>query len=405
MLRGRRIVIGVSGGIAAYKTCELVRLCVKEGAEVQVMMTPNATQFVQPLTFEALSGREVVVDAFDRQHATSTEHIALARWGELVVIAPATANTLAKAAHGIADNFVTATILSTLTPVVFVPAMNTAMWNAPATRRNRATLAEYGYVVTPTGSGELACGEEGDGRMLEPRQIMDHLVRALPKAGPLKGKRVMVTAGPTPEPIDPVRLITNRSSGKMGVALAQEAVGMGAEVVFVHGPIQVDVPWGAECVAVGTAEEMHGAIMDRIGDADALVMAAAVADFRPETVSEQKIKKADAGLTLTLTRTRDILQHVGEVKTKQFVVGFAMESDPAAAAERARDRLTRKNLDMIALNVIGEPGAGFGVDTNHVTLFFRDGRSEDLALMSKREVAGAILRHVAEGLRLSADGA
>lgn len=394
MLRGRRIVIGVTGGIAAYKTCELVRRCIKAGAQVRVVMTAHATEFVRPLTFESLSGSAVVTDMFACHTGTATEHIALARWGELIVVAPATANILAKTAHGIADDFLSTLLISTYGPVLFVPAMNTAMLKAPATQRNIALLTEMGYVVTSTGSGGLADGEVGEGRMLEPAEIVHHIVRVLPKVGPLKGRRVMVSAGPTPEPVDPVRVITNRSSGKMGVALAEVAAGMGADVTFIHGPLGVPLPAGAEAIPVQTAAEMCRAVLAHLPSIDALAMAAAVADYRPANVSEAKIKKGAERLTLDLVRTRDILREVARKKDRQVVVGFALETDPAKANERARDRIKTKSLDLVVLNLVGAEGSPFGADTNRVTFFWPDGRDEALPAMDKRDVARQVWERV-----------
>jgi len=396
MLRGRRIVIGVTGGIACYKTCELVRLCVKAGAEVKVVMTEHATEFVAPLTFETLSGHDVVVGMYGRNRAMSTEHIAMARWAEIIVIAPATANILAKAAHGIADDFLSTMIIATYSPVMFVPAMNTAMLKAPATQRNIPLLLESGYHITPTGKGELADGEVGEGRMIEPREIMHHLVRALPRSGILAGKRVLVTAGPTEEPVDPVRVFTNRSSGRMGVALAEIAAGMGAHVTFVHGPLAVPQPIGADSMAVGTAQQMMDAVLTRFPETNVLVMAAAVADYRPKTVADQKIKKTTDTLTIEMERTPDILASVARKKKPgQIVVGFAVETEAEKADKRALERLQKKSLDMIALNVIGEKGVGFGTDTNRVTLFCRDGSKTELPLMEKREIARIMWERIA----------
>jgi len=394
MLRERRVVIGVTGGIAAYKTCELVRLCIKAGAQVRVAMTAHATEFVRPLTFESLCGSPVVTDLFGRHTETAMEHITVARWGELIVVAPATANILAKAAHGIADDFLSTLLISTYNPVLFVPAMNTAMLKAPATQRNIATLKEMGYLVAPTGSGDLADGEVGEGRMLEPAEIMHHLVRALPKIGPLSGRRVTVTAGPTPEPVDPVRVITNRSSGKMGVALAEIAAGMGADVTFIHGPLSVGLPAGAEAIPVETSAEMCEAVLRHLPSADALVMAAAVADYRPVAVSAQKIKKGTERLTLELARTQDILREVAAKKQRQVVVGFGLETDRDAAEAHARQRVGDKSLDLLVLNMAGEEGSAFGSDTNRVTLFWRDGRKEALPKMDKREVARHIWQRI-----------
>jgi len=395
MLRDRRIVIGVTGGIAAYKTCELVRLCLKAGADVHVAMTAHATRFVAPLTFEGLSHHPVITDMFDRSNAVASEHIALARWGELIAIAPATANILAKAAHGLADDFLSTLILATRAPVLFAPAMNTAMWEASATRRNVALLAEHGYLVTPTGCGEMAENEIGPGRMLEPREILHHIVRALPKVGPLAGRCVIVTAGPTPEPLDPVRVLTNRSSGKMGVALAEMAAGMGAEVTFIHGPLGVPLPAGADPVAVETADEMCRAVLEHLPAADALAMAAAVADYRPVQVARHKIKKGATGrMTLDLVPTVDILGEVAARKGRQVIVGFAVESEAEKAATRVRDRMERKSLDLVVLNMAGEEGSPFGADTNRVTIFPRVGQAEPLDELPKHEVARRIWERV-----------
>ena len=395
MLRKRRIVIGVTGGIAAYKTCELVRLCVKAGAEVRVAMTPHATEFVTPLSFEALCHSPVISDADGK---LSARHIELARWAEIVVVAPATANTMAKIAHGIADCFLTTLVLATRAPVVIAPAMNSVMWEAAATRRNVALLGELGHTVTPTGWGQMAEPEVGEGRMLEPAEIMHHLMRALPRVGPLAGRTVMVTAGPTPEPLDPVRVLTNRSSGKMGVAIGRMAVGMGAQVVFVHGPLQVPPPPGADAIPVETAQEMCDAVLAHLPRVDALVMAAAVADFRAADVHAQKIKKAAAAaggkMILELVLTPDILSEVARRKAHQIVVGFAMETDAFEAERHVRDRMERKDLDMTVLNMLGEPGAGFSADTNRVTIYRRGGSAEPLPLMAKEEVARAIWERV-----------
>ncbi len=406
MLSDRRIVIGVTGGIAAYKTCELVRLCVKAGADVRVAMTRNAAEFVTPLTFGALTRNPVITGMFadsprgalatDESNApTPTQHIELARWAELVFIAPATANILAKAAHGLADDFLNTFILATTAPVAFAPAMNATMWGATVTQRNCNLVREFGHTVLPTGYGQMAEPETGEGRMLEPHELFDHLVRLLPKRGPLAGRRIIVSGGPTPEAIDPVRVITNRSSGKMGIALAEMAAAMGAETTFVHGPIATHGPAGAERVAVGSADEMYEAVMERLPGADALVMAAAVADYRPATRATEKIKKRAADLSIDLVPTTDILAEAGKRKERQVLVGFAMETDRDKAPGHVRDRIERKNLDLVVLNIIGEEGAGFGVDTNRVTLFRREGDPEELPLMSKREVAARIWQTVA----------
>ncbi len=400
-LGGCRVVIGVTGGIAAYKVCELVRLCVRAGAEVRVVMTRSACEFVTPLTFETLSHHPVVTAMFGGDSDTPdgaairTQHIELARWAEVLFVAPATANIMAKATHGIADDFLSTLILATNAPIAFAPAMNSTMWNAQVTQRNAVILREFGHTVLPTGRGQMAEPEVGDGRLLEPAELFDHLLRLLPKRGPLAGRRVIVTGGPTPEPIDPVRVITNRSSGKMGVALAEVAAALGAEVMFIHGPLTVPLPAGADSVSVETADEMHRAVVERLPNADALIMAAAVADYRPRERAEQKIKKHAGNLSIDLVPTTDILSDVATRKDRQVIVGFAMETDSAKADEHVRDRIARKDLDLVALNMIGEPGAGFGVDTNRITLYHRNGAREALPLMGKRAAAKRICEALA----------
>lgn len=395
-LGGRRIVIGVTGGIAAYKVCELIRLCIRAGADVRVVMTRNACEFVTPMTFETLSHHPVVTAMFGGYSDTPdsaairTQHIELARWAEVLLVAPATANIMAKAAHGIADDFLSTLLLATQAPIAFAPAMNTTMWNAQVTQRNAAILRELGHTVLPTGRGQMAEPEVGEGRLLEPAELFDRLLRLLPKRGPLTGRRIIVTGGPTPEPIDPVRVITNRSSGKMGVALAEVAAALGAEVTFIHGPITVPLPAGAESIPVETADEMHRAVVERLPNIDALIMAAAVADFRPRKRAEQKIKKHTGDLSIDLVPTIDILSDVATRKDRQVIIGFAMETDTTKADEHVRDRIARKNLDLVALNMIGEPGAGFAVDTNRITLYHRNGMREALPLMGKRAAAKRI---------------
>jgi phosphopantothenoylcysteine decarboxylase/phosphopantothenate--cysteine ligase len=391
---GARILLGITGGIASYKAGWLARLLTKAGATVDVVMTPAATEFIGPITFEGLTGRPVHTGLFDP--GRPLDHIALAREAMLIVVAPATADFLARAASGQANDLLTACLLATSSPVLLVPAMNDHMWAHPQTRRNVAHLRELGYLVLDPDEGMLAAGEgTGPGRMPEPETIFAHVGRVLERQTPgaLAGKRVLVTAGATRESIDPVRFISNHSSGKMGVAVAAAAWRRGAAVDLVAGSLSVPVPVGVRSLTAATTQDMADAVARLLPETDVLVMAAAPADFRPADPARHKIKKTSAPPTLALAPTPDILvatttaRRVGSV-----IVGFALETDDAVAS--GRTKLASKNLDMIVVNDATEPGAGFGVDTNRVTVLTRDGGDEPLPLMSKAGVADAILDRV-----------
>jgi phosphopantothenoylcysteine decarboxylase/phosphopantothenate--cysteine ligase len=393
---GRRILLGVSGGIAAYKAGWLSRLLTHAGAEVDVVMTRAATEFVGPVTFEGLTGRAVHTDIFARGRAL--DHIRLAREAHAVVVAPATADFLARAAQGRGDDLLAACLLATEAPVLLVPAMNDRMWAHPQTRANAAHLREIGYRVLEPEEGMLAAGEgTGPGRMPEPETIFAHVGRLL-ESRDLAGRRIVVTAGPTREPVDPVRFISNRSSGKMGAALAAAAWRRGADVTLVAGAIEVAPPAGVSVVRVESTDEMANAVARALPGADALVMAAAPADFRPERMAEQKIKKSSAPESISLAPTRDILASTVPCRRPgAVVVGFALETENLIA--NARQKLESKGLDLIVANSATEEGSAFGADANHVTLIGRDGAAEELSLRPKSEVADAILDRVEALLR------
>lgn len=389
---GTRILLGVTGGIASYKSAWLARLLVKAGAEVDVVMTRAATEFVGAITFEALTGRPVHTGLFDPGRAL--DHIKLARGATAIVIAPATADFLARAATGQADDLLSAALLAATSPVLLVPAMNDHMWAHPQTRANVGHLRGLGYQILDPDEGMLAAGEgSGPGRMPEPEFIFAHVGRLLEPAGPLAGRRVLVTAGPTREPIDPVRFISNHSSGKMGVALAAASWRRGAEVDLIAGPLTVPTPPGVTVHAVESTEDMAHAVERLLPQSDVLVMAAAPADFRTATVAASKIKKTDAPPALTLASTTDILKATtGARRPGSVIVGFALETDDPLAG--GRTKLAGKELDMIVVNDATEAGAGFGVDTNRVTLLMRGGAEERLPLLPKPDVADAILDRV-----------
>lgn len=390
MLKDRRIVLGVSGGIAAYKACDLVSRLKKRGAQVRVVLTAHACQFVPPLTFETLSGNPAYTDAFDRKF--EIEHVALAKWADAVVVAPATANIMAKMAAGIADELLSTTLLAATAPVLIAPAMNTAMWKNPATQVNLETLRGRGARFVGPESGALACGDSDVGRMSEPAQIVEALEALLGEKRDFEGRTVMVTAGPTVERIDPVRFITNRSTGKMGYAIAEAAAARGARVTLVSGPVRLDVPRGVERVSVESSAQLCEAVLSRADAADAVIQAAAPADFTPETVADRKIKKTGGEMVLRLKPTTDIAAELGARKRPgQVLVAFAAETDNML--ENARGKLARKNADLVVANDVTRPGAGFGVDTNIVTLVTADD-VQALPQMTKRQVADAILDRV-----------
>ncbi|MGA9118829.1 MAG: bifunctional phosphopantothenoylcysteine decarboxylase/phosphopantothenate--cysteine ligase CoaBC [Bacteroidota bacterium] len=397
MLTGKHILLGVSGGIAAYKSPLIVRELVKMGAEVQVIMTPAATQFITPLTLGTLSRREVMVEMFPAGAGTAasrwTAHIDLALWADLMLIAPATADLLAKLTYGFADSFLAATVLALRCPLAVAPSMDVDMFHHPATQENLRILRARGVQILQPDTGELASGLSGEGRLPEPAAIagwVDTLIAQ--DKGSFTGRTILVTAGPTQEPIDPVRYIGNRSSGKMGFAIAGAARTWGANVILVAGPVALATPPGVERVDVATAAEMEEAVVSRLPGVDALIMSAAVADFRPDEAHATKIKRetmeAD-GFTLHLTPNPDILKKAGALKKRQVLVGFALETEDGL--DHARAKLASKNLDIIVLNNPLREGAGFGSDTNIVTLLFRDGTVKQLPRLSKTEVAGRIM--------------
>ncbi len=395
-LRSKTVLLGVSGGIAAYKAAELVRLFGRQGASVQVVMTENARHFVTPLTLQVLSDRPVCCDLFDIGLESEIGHIQVARSAHLAVIAPATANVIAKLAAGIADDYLTTVILATTAPVLVCPAMNTQMYLHPATRRNIDRLKSLNYSVMEPEVGELACNEEGPGRLPQPEAIVE-AARALLGAASLAGLRVLVSAGPTREPFDPVRFISNPSTGKMGYALAREAVRRGARVHLVSGPSALAPPAGVSVHAVTTAAQMNEVVGELARDMDIIVMAAAVSDYRPRERAAHKIKKRDEGLQVTLERTPDILAGLGRRKRPgQTLVGFAAETEQLIA--NAKEKLRRKNLDLIVANDLTEPGSGFASDTNRVKIIYRNGRIESLRCMDKADVA-AELWDLIEGYR------
>jgi phosphopantothenoylcysteine decarboxylase / phosphopantothenate---cysteine ligase len=387
---GRRVLLGVTGGIAAYKAIMVARELTQAGAVVDVVLTPSALEFLRPLSFEALTGRTAYTTPFTS--ADPLVHIRLARDADVVVVAPATANFLARAAAGMADDLLAAALLATEAPVVLCPAMNDRMYAHPQTQANLQRLGALGYRIAGPGVGPLAWGEgEGPGRLLEPREIVEHVGRALEGGTALSGRRVVVTAGPTREPIDPVRFIGNRSSGRMGYAIAAAAWRRGAEVILITGPSGLPIPTGVTAKRVETAEQMHEAVSVALPDADTLIMAAAVADFRPAEFARSKIKKGEAGVpTIALARTPDVLRETRSLRPDGcVVVGFALETD--SPLENGRRKLEAKGLDLLVLNDATEPGAGFEVSTNRVTLLRGDGSADELPLLGKDEVADRIL--------------
>ncbi len=387
VLHKKNILLGVSGGIAAYKAAALVRLLVKAEATVRVVMTKNAQEFVTPLTLQSLSGNPVSTDTFDLTQESEIGHIRLADTADLVLLAPATANLLAKLAHGIADDLLSTLLLVTRAPVVIAPAMNVHMYAHPATQANLKTLQRFGYSIIEPAAGELACGYEGTGRLAEPEQIVECVAATLTNKD-MQGEHVIVTAGPNCEPIDPVRFITNRSTGKMGFAMARIAQQRGAEVTLVSGPTALAAPFGVRLCSVRTALEMQQAVLAHYPRATIVVSAAAIADYRPAQTATQKIKKKDGDFSIPLTRNPDILAGLGQDKGSRLLVGFATETEDVL--HNAERKLYAKNLDMIVANDVTQEGAGFAGDTNIVTLLDRTGQQAPLPLMSKDAVAHAV---------------
>lgn len=389
MLKGKTVLLGVSGGIAAYKAAALASALVKQHAAVEVVMTKNATEFVTPLTFEQLTGRRVMVDTFDRNFSHQVEHIALAERTDLVIVAPATANVCAKFAHGLADDMLTTTVLACRCPKLIAPAMNTNMYENPVTQDNLKLLEHYGWEIIPPASGRLACGAVGKGKLPEPEVLLDYVMRFLAMPHDLEGKRVLVTAGPTQEALDPVRYLTNHSSGKMGCAIAKMAMLRGADVTLVCGPLSVTPPPFVKTVNVVSAQDMFDAVTALAPKSDLIFKAAAVADYTPAEYNDQKMKKSDNDLSIPLKRTQDILKYLGEHRIDgQVICGFSMETQNMI--ENSKKKLQSKNIDMICANNLKTEGAGFGVDTNVITVITKS-EVKELPLQSKESVANAIL--------------
>lgn len=392
MLKGKTVVLGVTGGIAAYKIASLASMLVKQHADVQVIMTENATNFITPTTFETLTGNKCLVDTFDRNFQFQVEHVALAKRADIFMIAPATANVIAKVAHGLADDMLTTTFLACKKPKYIVPAMNTQMYENPITQDNLDICRRYGMHVVEPASGYLACGDTGAGKMPEPELLMEYIMQELAFEKDMAGKKVLVTAGPTREAIDPVRYITNHSTGKMGYAIAQAAARRGAEVTLVSGPVNLKAPLGVNLVPVTSAGEMFQAVTEASSSQDVIIKAAAVADYRPKYVGTEKTKKKDGDMNLKMERTDDILAWLGNHRqTGQVLCGFSMETENML--ENSQAKLEKKHVDMIVANNLKTAGAGFGIDTNVVTIITKEG-AEELAMMTKEQVAHQLLNRI-----------
>ena len=389
MLKGKTILLGITGGIAAYKAAALTSALVKLHANVEVVMTEHATKFVAPLTYEQLSGNKVMVDTFDRNFVHQVEHIALAERTDLVMIAPATANVAAKLAHGLADDMLTTTVLACRCPKLIAPAMNTNMFENPVTQDNLEILRKYGWKVIAPASGRLACGAVGAGKMPEPETLVQHILKELAMPHDLAGKKVLVTAGPTQESLDPVRFLSNHSTGKMGYAIAKMAMLRGAQVTLVSGPTAIQPPMFVDVVNIKSAQDMYEAVCAHAEDSDFIFKAAAVADYTPLDYADNKMKKKDGDLSIPLKRTQDILQYLGSHRRDgQVICGFSMETENML--ENSRAKLVKKNVDMICANNLKVAGAGFGVDTNIITLITKEDMTE-LPLLSKEEAANEII--------------
>ena len=393
MVAGKHIVLGVTGSIAAYKIASLASMLVKQKADVTVIMTQNATNFINPITFETLTGNKCLVDTFDRNFEFQVEHVSLAKQADVFLVAPASANVIAKAAHGIADDMLTTTLLACTCPKIFAPAMNTRMYQNPIVQDNMKTLVGYGMEVINPASGYLACGDTGEGKMPEPEMLYEYIVKALtPKD--MAGKKVLVTAGPTQEKIDPVRYISNHSTGKMGYAIARAAMMHGAEVTLVSGKTSLQPPIHVNVVPVVSAADMAQAVKEMASEQDIIIKSAAVADYRPSVTADEKLKKKDDELSIELERTEDILAWLGAHRREgQFLCGFSMETENMV--ENSRAKLEKKNIDMIVANNLKQEGAGFGTDTNVVTLLTKE-ETVELPMMSKEEVADKLLDYIAE---------
>jgi len=399
ILEGKHIVLGVTGGIAAYKSVELLRILIKNGADVRVLMTKNASWFVGPLTFEALSGKPVCTDLFQAGHNARIGHIAWAEEASAVLVAPATANIIGKIAAGIADDALTTFLLAVTAPTLICPSMNTNMYLSKSVQRNLEQLENDGHQILRPDSGELACGVTGPGRMPDPDEIYNRLVKTIvPKD--LVGKQILITAGPTQEPMDPVRFVSNPSSGKMGFAIAAAAEQRGAHVILVSGPTTLSAPYGVDVIKVQTAQQMAEAVFERVAQAEIVIKAAAVSDFRPEKVSTEKVKKQNQDLLVKFIRNKDILAEIGKQKGDRFLVGFAAETEKLD--QNAIDKLSRKNLDMIVGNIVKGKETAFGSDTNQATFYYRDGKQETVPRMGKDGLAHLLLDRIVASLNANA---
>lgn len=391
MLEGKHVVLGVTGSIAAFKIASLASMLKKQKADVTVIMTQNATNFINPVTFESLTGNKCLVDTFDRNFQHSVEHVSLAKQTDVFMIAPASANVIAKAAHGLADDMLTTTFLACQCPKIIAPAMNTRMFQNPIVQDNMQTLQHYGMEVITPAVGYLACGDTGEGKMPEPEILLEYILKAL-KPGDMKGVKVLVTAGPTIEKIDPVRFISNHSTGKMGYAIARAAMQRGADVTLVTGKTQLKSPIGVRTIEVLSASDMAREVKERAAEQDIIVKAAAVADYRPKTIADEKVKKKEDDMRIELVRTEDILGYLGAHKMDgQFLCGFSMETENMI--ENSKEKLKKKNLDLIVANNLKQQGAGFGTDTNIVTLISKEDTVQ-LPIMSKEEVADELLNFI-----------
>ena len=392
MLKGKTVVIGVCGGVAAYKMPNLASMLIKLHANVHVIMTENAKNFINPIAFESLTSTKCLVDTFDRNFQFHVAHVSLASQADLMIIAPATANVIGKLAHGIADDMLTTTAMACKAPMLIVPAMNTNMYENPILQDNLKTLASYGKKIIEPASGMLACGTTGKGKMPEPSEMLQYILKEIAFPKDLAGKKVLVSAGPTREAIDPVRFISNHSTGKMGYAIAENAMLRGAQVTLVSGPCAIDPPPFVKVISVVSAGNMYEAVTENAGDQDIIILTAAVADYRPEKTAEEKIKKKDGDMSIALTRTKDIIGTLGQNRRKdQFLCGFSMETEHML--ENSRAKLEKKHLDMIVANNLKVAGAGFGTDTNVITIITPN-EAEELPLMRKAEAAEAILDRI-----------
>ncbi len=397
MLKGKKILLGITGSIAAYKSILLTRLLVKQGAEVKIILTPAAKDFVSPVVLSTLSKNDVLIDLL--QNNAWSNHVMLGRWADVMLIAPLSCNTLAKMANGFCDNLLMAVYLSATCPVVLAPAMDEDMWHHPSTKRNLQLVKEYGNKIIDVENGELASGLVGEGRMAEPENILLYLVENFFRSDELKNKKALVTAGPTYEPLDPVRFVGNHSSGKMGFALAQALFEKGADVTIISGPVHQTKKYnGIKIKQVSTAEKMYNACIELHNEMDIEIMAAAVADYKPANISAEKIKKDKTDFTLSLEKTKDILATLGQAKQKQFLVGFALETNNER--EHAKNKLANKNADMIVLNSLRDENTGFGYNTNKVSIFFADGSEKKLELATKKEIAEQIVELIIQKINV-----